>query len=296
MCNQSGNTAYDGYGVIPTVLWGNRRFNSIRNATSRLMYIYMRTGPEFSPSGIFHIDPMSLAFSSCCLVDEISQYMKPLQDIGLVKWDGQVVWLTGVREHFVTTANDIQMERINADVARVIPTSTVWQEYVEEYGLSPRAKLDQDDMELAIAKVIDRSVMLFDWNEKELSRKLVESGHTPDEINEIFARPNGAWYIHDWRGQKGQTPNFTNVVKELEKLLKKSDVEQVVRYHVDTEKLEKMLGGLIGANKGVGFSKAKIVSEFGQPIWQKLVGQATWREWLEMKSTDIKWEIKKALA
>lgn len=295
MCNQSGNTAYEGYGVIPKVLWGNRQFHRIRNATSRLMYIYLRTGPEFSPSGLFTIDEMSLAFSSCCEIGEVGVYMRPLIDIGLLKWDGQTVWLLGVREHFVKTASTDQMERIDRDVARVLETP-VQKMYVEEFGINPYVNLETDAMEVAVAKVIGRTVELFDWKEKGVCRDLARAGLTAEDVTAVFSQPDGAWYKHDWRGQKGQRPTFTDVRKHLEPLLKFVDVEPEVKYQVDRDRLQRMLEGLIRANKGMGFAKATVIDEFGEPIWLKLMYINSWREWVALDTKRIKWAIVEALA
>ena len=295
MCNQSGNTAYEGYGVLPKVIWGNRQFNSIRNATSRLMYIYMRTGPEFSPSGLFHIDPSSLAYASRSPVKDVAVYMEPLQRANLLKWDGQVVWLTGVREHFVQTTTPDQLIRIDADVAKVLPCDLL-REYSEEYGINPAAIIEHDAMEAAVSTVIKRSLMLFDWNEKETCRNLTRAGHTAEEVMLVFGQPGGLWYKHDWRGQKGQLPKFSDVRTSLEPLLLTVGKEQVIKYKVDEEKLGKMLKGLAKAGKGWTFAKEKVVEEFGEPIWEKLIARSAWSDWLVIESSQIKWRIKEALA
>lgn len=295
MCNKSGNTAYDGYGVIPKILWGNRQFLRIRNATSRLMYIYLRTGPEFSPSGLFHIDPMSLAFAACCEVGEVHIYMRVLQNLGLLEWDvdSDVVWMKGVREHFVKTASVDQMELIDRDVARVLPCP-LQEAYVEEFGINPQMNLETDAMEVAISQVIGRSVMLMDWQEKTYCKDLARVGYTAEQIISVFG-PEGAWYQHDWRGQKGQRPTFNDVKAHFEPLLGRVGEEREVKYKVDRERLEKMLKALVKANKGAGFAKTQVVEEFGQPIWDKLRAVKEWHEWLQIDDKDVKWTIVEAL-
>jgi hypothetical protein len=259
------------------------------------MYIYLRTGPEFSPSGLFHIDTASLAFAACCEVDDVKTYMRPLENAGLLQWDGQTVWLLGVREHFVKTATTDQMERIDRDVARVLETP-VQQMYVEEFGINPHVNLETDAMEVAIAQAIGRTVELFDWQEKGICRDLARAGLTAENVTAVFGKPNGVWYRHDWRGKKGQTPTFNDVRKHLEPLLKLVDVEPEVKHQVDRDRLQKMLGGLVKANKGVGFAKATVTEEFGEVIWNKLMNVDRWREWLQLDAKDIKWRIAEALS
>ena len=294
MCNQSGNTAYDGYGVLPNTLWGNRQFHRIVDPVDRLMYIYLRVGPEFSPSGLFHVEPISLAFAACTTVDQIGGRMAKLETIGLLRYDGQTCWLTGVREHFLKTATPEHLERIDADIARVLPTS-VQKAYCEEYGIIPSVKIHQDALEAAVAQVIGRSVMLFDWDEKETCRSLTNGGHTAEEVREVFGQPNGLWYLYDWRGRKGQRPTLKDVRVNLEPLLEKRGEERVITYKVDQKALTKMLGGLIRANKGIGFARAEITETFGGPVWEKLRARMTWREWRDSKTADIKWRVAEAL-
>jgi hypothetical protein len=294
--NNSGNVAYEGYGVIPKILWGNRVFLSLSEPEDRLAYIYLRTGPEFYPSGLFYVDRASLAYAACFQPPEYETRLNVLEGRGLLRWYDGVVWLTGVREHYIKSATDEQLERATEQISRLDPENHVVIAYMEEFDLSPVDLLASSEMEAAVALVCKMSLALLSIEDKNICRLLVRAGYLPEQVVRAFGK-GGLWYQHDWRGQKQppQWPRVKNVREDIQRLLELDGVAPASTQKVDTERLQGMVVSLASAGKNQAFAQTEVSKVFGPQVWTKMLAHKDWHGWKTIPTNRIIWDLREAL-
>lgn len=72
---------------------------------------------------------------------------------------------------------------------------------------------------------------------KKWAKVLDKAGYTPAQVLEIYS-PGGLWYTDDWRGKKGQEPNYstlTATIKGFVRAPKKKDSEEDRRKYFEGE-------------------------------------------------------------
>ena len=95
----------------------------------------------------------------------------------------------------------------------------------------------------ALANVMGLSLNLNRGKLDKWTEDLIKAGYTREQILELYS-PGGAWYTHDWRGQKGQRPGIGQIRETIKNLLADKDTPVSTKFGVkNTEP-----AGLAGIN------------------------------------------------
>lgn len=286
MCNQTGNSAYNGYGVINLALWGHAGFNKL-SFDSRLLFLYLIAGPETMPSGLFQIDTDSMTHAAG---------HANLSNLGsLITYEAHppvaTVWIHGMFE----AIKGPQVLQEAVEQVLLMPASPLVTKFLARHNLSvstPSAA--SDGILAAVSKVILVDLLQMDVQDMHRVWKLERAGYTAEQVLECFQYPDGFWYKNDWRGQKGQKPNMTNVEKEIKGLLHCSTSPQKP---IDKRLLVRDVTGVLGHRNGrkTSWAHAQIAEKYGEIVWEKMISVLPWRDWHNVSTSNLKFRVYEAL-
>ena len=287
MCNQTGNPAYEGYGVINKSLWANRKFRALHEA-DRLLFLYLIAGPETKPSGLFEVD------DSVVRSVAPNGYVPHLRGAGILEFElvGTVytVWVMGM----FASIKDAIVRRQAVEQVALMPPGPLVSRFKAEHGLAA-VGWDSEPLEAlkqAVATVTKRDLLTWDDRTHRRVEALHSVGYTGEQVGDIFG-PGGVWFTHDWRGKLGQRANLSLIESEIGDLLdpvegeKKLDKAALVAY---VEKAQRL--GLAAPEVREG-----VCDGWGTEVWVAMKAIAPWSRWKSnFNADDVKFKIYQALA
>lgn len=225
----------------------DKRIANLSDDTSRLSFTWLITHADCE--GRTYGDPAmvrSMLFPrrsdrSSPTVDRIASYLQEWHNAGLIVWyeanGDRFVWFPGFEKNQVGLRKDreapsiipapscgITPEQLQSN-SGVTPAECNTIEYklnrIEDNGIqdgdssSPKPLTTQQDMFGALAEVCQLNPALQKTQLGKTASQLIKAGYTPDQIRERY-NPGAWWYLHDWRGQKGQPPTLPQVVSTIE--------------------------------------------------------------------------------
>ena len=293
LSNDSKNSAYDGAGRLNHTIWRSKKFRGLQ-VDAKLALVYLIAGPEFSPSGIFTVDLASIGaaiYSTgglAFLHNQGERVTRLLVDSGLIHYSAPTCWIPGVREFYLQYNIG---EQIDMDVAKVLP-GPVLDAYKAEYELGDSELAASSEMLAALLEVIKLDPTLYYSKHDEFAASLAIK-YTAEQVREIY-KQGGWWYVHDWRGKKGQPPTLETIRETIGPALAGQTTETT--HSLDSfrpliAEVEKL------TSKGVSATDAKlmITSKFGEGAWKKLTKKQRWTHWRQAKEGRVQWLVLEAM-
>ena len=298
LSNDSKNSAYDGAGRLNHTIWRSPKFRGLLDYEFKLAFVYLIAGPEFSPSGIFAIDPVSLGGAISgpgngppYWMSTGDKVLRTLVESGLVLYDAPTCWIPGVREFYLQSDIPGIKDVIDRDVAKVLP-GPVLDAYKAEYELGDSFSRQHTDMTLALYDVMNLDATLDHPAIESFAYDLAKT-YTHEEIT-LWYGSDGWWYKNDWRGKRGNYPNIASIRDTVKKA---SDGHTTETTH-SLDSFRPLIAAVERlTSRGASATDAKlmITSEFGEDAWKKLTNQQRWTHWRQAKEGRVQWLVLEAM-
>jgi len=126
------------YRQIHTKIWADDWFEEL-DPPDKLLFIYLFSNQQTSPSGIYRITTKRIAFETGLSQDHILNVFGTFDDVGKVLYDEEhhVIWVKNLRRYNETQSPTLQ-KRIRADIAE-IPDCAVKAAYQAAHPNDPQA-------------------------------------------------------------------------------------------------------------------------------------------------------------
>jgi len=285
MCNETGNPAYDGYGVINKSLWGHKVFRRL-GAEEKLLFLFLIAGPETQPSGYFHVSTTSMR-AALSRGEVIIPVIERLEGVELIEYDGSTVWVRGMYE----AIKDGGTLLAALEQVRAMPNTGPRTRFMRHHDISESTG-EKSGMLEAVATVTKVDALQFSTNDIRRVNVLEQINYAPEDILRLYSQPDGLWYTSDWRGMKSppQIPTLTNIEKTIGSL----STADPVRARIDKSSLVAHVKGMQRRGYGTKDASESIFMAYNSDVWEAMMQVMKWRDWLYYEG-DVKFKVYEAL-
>lgn len=279
----TGNSAYDGYGVINKALWGHKAFR-VMHEDSKLLFLYLIAGPETRPSGLFHVSMVAMGdlYGQDYLVDDCLSDLKShgMIDYYVDKFTLVTVWVKGMMAAIKDADILLEARKQVLDM----PRGGLVNGFIAYHGLrDDDAPVASQALLAAVAQATKKSVLLLNLEDVRKIDKLAKADITAEMVTECFAWPDGKWYKMDWRGQKGQKPTIKDIGAEVRHLL-----DGHAKASIDKQAVLDYVYRAQRNNYETMDVRPEVEERWGAGLWEAM---KPWGTWKRLNKIDTKFKM-----